>query len=60
MRRSILVGLMAFLTVLVLSPLSVLATTWRVEQDESVDFEVLQYALDATVDGDTLLIGPAA
>jgi hypothetical protein len=38
--------------------LPVAATTWRVERDGSGDFTVIQDAIDAASDGDTIAIGP--
>ncbi len=37
---------------------SVVAATWRVEKDGSGDFTVIQDAVDAAADGDTIAIGP--
>ena len=34
------------------------ATTWRVEKDGTGDFTIIQDALDAAADGDTVLVGP--
>jgi hypothetical protein len=36
----------------------VVAATWRVEKDGSGDFTVIQDAVDAAADGDTIAIGP--
>mgnify|MGYP006286365001 FL=1 len=44
-------GLLVFST-------SALATTRRVEKDGSGDFTIIQDALDAAADGDTVLVGP--
>jgi hypothetical protein len=49
---------MAILTALALSPLSVSATTWRVELDGSGDFTDIQPAVEVSAAGDTILIGP--
>ena len=35
----------------------VYAKTWTVEKDGSGDFEIIQDALDAAADGDTVLVG---
>jgi len=44
------------LAIIAASPAS--ARTWSVEKDGSGDFTILQDALDASADGDTILVGP--
>jgi hypothetical protein len=44
------------LAIIAASPAS--ARTWTVEKDGSGDYTVLQGALDASADGDTILVGP--
>lgn len=43
---------------LLLTPMLASAATWRVEKDGSGDFTVIQNAVDAASDGDTIKIGP--
>jgi len=52
-RKSVLLCL-----IFLLCTVSAEAATWRVEKDGSGDFTVIQHAVDAAIDGDTILIGP--
>ena len=40
------------------APVTSRAGTWNVEKDGSGDYSVIQHAVDAAADGDTILIGP--
>ena len=57
MRWSVLVGLIVVPAALALSPLTASASTWLVEKDGSGDFAVIQDAVDASAEGDTIKIG---
>jgi len=48
---------MILLTLIAVS-ISAHARTWTVEKDGSGDYEIIQDAIDASADGDTILVGP--